>query len=244
MKRALITGASSGIGKDIAIYLSNLGYELYVVARRTKNLEKLKSQLNKEIHIISLDLSNEDNCFKLYEKLKNENISVLVNNAGFGDFGYFYNTDINKEISMINVNIKCVHILTKLFLKDMMKNNYGYILNISSAAAFAPGPLMATYYSSKSYVYRLSESINRELKYENSNVHLSVLCPGPVDTEFNEVANVKFSIKPLKSNFVAKYAIDNMFKNKCIIIPGVKMKIARFLSKIINENIIRTTLTI
>ena len=235
---ALITGASSGIGKDISIYLSELGYDLIVVARRKEKLEELKKLCKTRVEIITLDLSKEKNCFELYDKVSSKKIDILINNAGFGMFGNFNNIPINKEIEMINLNVKALHILTKLFLNDMLSRNSGHILNVASSAAFAPGPLMATYYSSKSYVFRLSQSLYEELKQKGSKVKISVLCPGPVDTEFNDVANVKFAFKPLSSKFVAKYAIDNMFKNKLVIIPGVSMKFNRFLSKIIPDKII------
>lgn len=233
--KALITGASSGIGVDFAKYLSSLGYDLILVARRKERLEKLKKELKTNVKIISMDLSSQENCVELYKQVSKEKIDVLINNAGFGDFGKFHESNLEKELNMINVNIKAVHILTKLFLKDMVKNNKGYILNVASAASFSPGPLMATYYSTKSYVLRLTEGINEELRYNKSNVKISVLCPGPVETEFNDVANVNFSIKPLKSDYVAKYAIAKMFKGKLIIIPGILMKLMRLCSKILPD---------
>lgn len=236
--KALITGTSSGIGKDIALYLSSLGYDLIVVARRKKRLEELKKLCNTNVKVITLDLSKIDNCYKLYELTKNDNIDVLINNSGFGLCGEFNSIDLDKELEMIDLNIKALHILTKLYLKDMIKKDSGYILNVASSAAFAPGPLMATYYSTKSYVFRLTESIYEELRQIKSNVHISALCPGPVDTEFNDVANVKFAFKPLTSKYVAKYSIDKMFNNKLIIIPGFSMKCNRILSKIFTDNLI------
>lgn len=236
--KALITGASSGIGRDIALYLSDLGYDLIVVARRKDRLVELKKLCKTKVEIISLDLSDSNNCLKLYELTKKDKIDVLVNNSGFGLCGDFDTTDLDREIEMIDLNIKALHILTKLYLKDMIKNNKGYILNVASSAAFAPGPLMATYYSSKSYVFRLSESIYEELNQMKSNVHISVLCPGPVETEFNDVANVKFALKPLTSKYVAKYAVDKLFKNKLIIIPGFSMKCSRFFSKLLPDKLI------
>ena len=127
---------------------------------------------------------------------------------------------------MIDVNIKAVHILTKLFLNDFVARNKGYILNVASSAAFQPGPLMATYYSTKAYVLHLTEAIYEELRKNNSNVGISVLCPGPVNTEFNKVAKVRFSLKSLESNDVAEYAIKKMFKKKLIITPGFSIKCA------------------
>ena len=236
--KALITGASSGLGYSFAKHLSNMGYDLILVARRKDRLQNLKKELKTKVQIISLDLSEEKNCIELYNKVKKEQIDLLVNNAGFGNFGNFNETNLEKELQMINVNIKAVHVLTKLFLSDMIKNNHGYILNVASSAAFAPGPLMATYYSTKSYVLRLSESICSELKHKKSKVNISVLCPGPVSTEFNDVANVSFSIKPLTSDYVTEYALKKMFKGKLIIIPGLSMKFSRFLSKLVPDMLI------
>ena len=136
---------------------------------------------------------------------------------------------------MINTNIKAVHILTKQILKDMEERNSGYILNVASSAAFQPGPLMATYYATKSYVYRLTEALYYEEKKKKKNIHVSVLCPGPVDTNFNNVAGVKFGVKALDSKYVAKYAIDKMFRNKMIIIPGFTLKLAKFFERFLSE---------
>lgn len=236
--KALVTGASSGIGRDMARYLSTLGYDIIAVARDGKALNELKQTLQTDVEIISMDLSEENDCKELYNILKTKKIDILVNNAGFGDFGEFVDTDLDKEIKMINVNIKAVHILTKLFLKDMVKRDSGYILNVASIAGFMPGgPLMATYYSTKAYIVRLTQSIYTELKKKKSNVKISVLCPGPVNTNFNKMANVKFNLKGKSSEYVAKYAIDKTLKGKLIIIPGVKIKIARFLAKISPEKL-------
>lgn len=230
--KALITGASSGIGKDMAYYLHSLGYELILVANDKEKLENVKKDIGGSVKIISMDLSIPENCFKLYNLTKRDNIDILINNAGFGAFGEFISTDMDKELNMINVNITAVHILTKLFLKDFVKRDSGYILNVSSSAAFQAGPLMATYYGTKAYVLRLTTAIYEELRKLKSNVHVSVLCPGPVKTNFNNVANVKFEIKSTTSEYVSKYAIDKMFKNKLIIIPTFYMKVIIFFSRI------------
>ena len=233
--KALITGASSGIGLDMAKYLAKQKYELILVSRDREKLETIQESLPTKVTIIVADLSNEQKVKELYVLTRKEKIDILINNAGFGDFGFFTDTDLIKELNMIDTNIKAVHLLTKSFLKDMEKNNYGYILNVASSAAFQPGPLMATYYATKSYVYQLSSAIYYEEKKKKKNVHISVLCPGPVDTNFNNVAGVKFGVKPLKSSFVAKYAIDKMFENKLLIIPGLKMKCAKFFSRFVSE---------
>ena len=233
--KALITGASSGIGLDMARYLATKKYELILVARDKEKLEKIQESLPTKVTIVVADLSNEQKVKELYVLTKNEKIDILINNAGFGVFGYFTETDINKELEMIDTNIRAVHLLTKFFVKDMEKNNFGYILNVASSAAFQPGPLMATYYATKSYVYQLTEALYYEQKKKNTNVHVSVLCPGPVDTNFNNVAGVKFGVKPLKSSYVAKYAIDKMFKNKMLIIPGFTMKCAKFFGRFVSD---------
>ena len=233
--KALITGASSGIGLDMAKYLASQKTELILVARSKEKLEKIQQTLPTKVTIIVADLSNEQKVKELYTLLKKEKIDILINNAGFGKFGNFTETSLNDEIEMINTNIKAVHILTKLILKDMEERNFGYILNVASAAAFQPGPLMATYYATKSYVYRLTESIYYEEKKKKKNVHISVLCPGPVDTNFNDVAGVKFGVKSLNSKEVAKYAIDKMFKNKMLIIPSFRMKCVKFFERFASE---------
>ena len=232
--KALITGASSGIGRDMARVLAKKGYNLVLVARDEQKLNELAKELRKENNIetqvISMDLSIEQNCKDLHKSVKD--VDILINNAGFGDCGNFTHTDLNKELTMIKTNIIAYHILTKLYLVDMKAKNSGKILNVASIAGFMPGPLMATYYSTKAYVVRLSESIREELKKEKSNVQISILCPGPVNTNFNNVANVKFEIKSISSDYAAKYAIDKMFKNKLVIIPTFYMKALVFLTRL------------
>ena len=243
---ALITGASSGIGRDMARYLyKNFNYNLILVARNKEKLESLKQELtknntnkSKEIIIIQKDLSKQQNCKDLYEETKNINIDFLINNAGFGEFGEFINTDLEKEINLINTNITAVHILTKLYLKDMVNKNSGHILNVASIAGMEPGPLMAAYYASKAYVIRLSRAINKELKKNKSHVKMSILCPGPVNTNFNNVANVVFKAPSMSSEKVAKYGIDKSLKGKLIIIPGILNKSVRFFSKIFPDTIL------
>jgi len=229
--KALITGASSGIGRDMARVLSNMGHDLILVARREDRLIELKSQLKTDAQIIVADVSSVEACIDIYNKVKDENIDILINNAGFGIFGKFTDIELDKELNMIDVNIKAVDILTKLFLKDFIKRDYGRILNVASMAGFMPGPYMATYYATKSYVVNLSLAIYEELKMDKSNVKISVFCPGPVKTNFDNVANVKFNIMQLESEYASKYAIDNMFLDKLIIIPP-NMKLNKFLSKI------------
>ena len=226
--KALITGASSGIGADMARVLVSEGYEVILVARRKTRLEKLAKELGDRAKIIVKDISSTYNCMELYNEVKGENIDILINNAGFGVFGEFSETNLDKELDMIDLNIKSLHLLTKLFLKDFKKKDQGYILNVASSAGFMAGPLMASYYATKNYVLNLSLAIYEELRREGSNVSISILCPGPVNTEFNKVARVHFSIKGEDSMKVASLAIKKMFDEKLIIIPGLKMKLGVF----------------
>ena len=228
--KALITGASSGMGRDMAKILSQKGYDLILVARDEKKLEEVKKQLKSETKIVVMDISKEENCKKLYEE--NKDIDILINNAGFGDCGHFEETSLDKDIQMIHTNIIAYHILTKLYLKEMIKKDSGKILNVASIAGFMPGPLMTTYYSTKNYVVRFSESIREELRRKKSKVQISILCPGPVDTNFNKVADVEFALKGLSSEYVAKYAINKFLKGKFYIVPGWKIKLARFGAKL------------
>ncbi len=231
--KALITGASSGIGRDMAHVLSDMGYDLILVARRKTRLEKLKKELSTNVEIINIDLSSTFNCVKLYETIKGEDIDIIINNAGFGLAGKFEDTKLEKELDMIDLNVKAVHTLTKCFLNYFKEKNKGYLLNVSSSSAFQPGPLMATYYATKVYVFNLTMAIYEELRREHSNIYVGCLCPGPVNTEFNKVAKVEFKLPSLSSEYTAKYAIKKMFKRKLVIIPGFQMKIVYFLSKLI-----------
>lgn len=229
--KALVTGASSGIGRDIAIYLGELGYDLILVSRDENRLKETASHIKTNVEIYPVDLCGRDNCFKLYDRFKDENIDILVNGSGFGLFGNTIETDINKELKMIDLNVTAVHILTKLFLQDMVKRNKGYILNIASSAGFFSGPGLNTYYATKNYVTKWTLAIYEELRDLKSNVHISALCPGPVDTNFNKVAGGSFTMKALSSEYVAHYAIDKMFKNKMLIIPGFSVRMGVFFNR-------------
>ncbi len=233
--KALITGASSGIGRQMAIYLSSLGCDLILASKNQTALEQLQQILTTKSKIVLIDLKDEKKVKDLYMLIKKEDIDILINNAGFGLFGNCDESDLQTELDMIDVNIKAVHILTKLVLKDMIKKDKGYILNVASAAGLLKGgPLMSTYYATKSYVVNFSLAIYEELRRKKSNVHISVLCPGPVNTNFNKTANVKFNLKSLSPEYVAKYAIDNMYKkHKLLIVPGLKTKLGIILSRFV-----------
>ena len=229
--KALITGASSGIGKEIAYYLASLGIDLIVVARNKEKLEKIKKDVNVNVKIITMDLIIQENVFKLYDMVKSDDIDILINNAGFGLFGTFDETDLSRELEMIDLNVTTYHILTKLFLKDFLKKNKGYILNVCSSAGFMAGPRLSTYYATKNYITKLTLAINEELRQKKSNVSISALCPGPVNTNFNKVAHGEFAINEISPKYVAKLGIDKMFKKKMLIVPTFKMKLTLFLTR-------------
>ena len=234
--RALITGASSGIGRDIAKELARRGYDIVIVARSEDKLNELKNEINNvQVESIPMDISNLDNCKDLYNKVGY--VDILVNNAGFGLFGKFNTTDIDREMEMVDLNVKSLHYLTKLFLKDMVEKDKGYILNVASIAGHLPGPFMSTYYATKHYVFNLSESSNEELKKDRSHVRVGTLNPGPVETNFNKVANVKFNLSSLTSEYVAKYTVDRMLKGKTDITPGFGVRCTRFFAKVVPDTL-------
>jgi uncharacterized protein len=235
--KALITGASSGMGRDMSLYLDKLGYSLILVGQNKEKLDEVKKKCH-NAKILTCNLGIREEVLKLYEATKNEDIDFLINNAGFGLFGYFDETSLEKELNMIDVNCIAVHILTKLFLKNFIKKDKGYILNVASSAGFLAGPYLSTYYASKNYTLKLTMAINEELRVRKSNVHISALCPGPVDTNFNKVAGGHFNTKALTSEYVAKYAIDKTFNNKMIIIPSFKMKAAIFMQRFISYRLL------
>ncbi len=227
MAIACITGASSGIGKEFAIQLSELGYNLILISRHTKEIKKYAVKLPTKCKIISCDLSDETACIKLARRLRHFNISILINNAGFGELGGFTETKLKNDLNMIDLNVKSVHILTKALLPNMMKKDEGYILNVASIAGLMPGgPFMSTYYATKSYVTSFTSAIAREIKEAGSNVSISALCPGPVDTNFNKRANVEFSLKGITPQYCVSYGLYHMFRRKLIIIPTIEIKLA------------------
>ena len=232
---ALVTGASSGIGRDIARELAKRKYDIIAVARGREALENLKAELEKDyqvkVDVREQDLTDREGCKKLHQDIKGKygTIDVLVNDAGFGTCGKFTETDLEKEIKMIDTNVVALHILTKLFLQDMVKEDKGHILNVASIAGFMPGPLMATYYSTKSYVVRLTQSIRHELFKQKSKVKISALCPGPVATNFN--------LAEADSQYVAKYAVRLMFRNRTLIFPNFFIWLGRVFAKILPDQV-------
>lgn len=235
---AVITGATSGIGKKMSEYLYEKGWNLILTGRNREVLANLEKKYNGKAETIALDMSYENDVYRLYDFCKEKDVDMIVNNAGFGIFGEFEKTDLKKEIELINVNVKAVHILTKLFLQKFCKKNKGIILNVASSAGFLPGPLLSSYYASKNYVTSMTLAISEELRRKKSNVKICMLCPGPVDTEFNNRAGVVFSVKPISAEYAAKYAINQALKGKTIIISGTMVRLGVVFSKFVPKKLL------
>ena len=259
MKTVLITGASSGIGYEFAKIFAENGYNLVIVARNRDKLEILKREIlegiskDVKIMVIEADLSFENAAQELYDQIKSENIKIdtLVNNAGVGIYGNFSEFDdemMKKNDAMINLNIKTVVELTKLFLNDMLKSGSGEILNVSSIAAFIPGPLMSTYYASKAFVQSFTEAVREELRNDarGKNIRISALCPGPTATGFEKSSNLEESslfekMKVMTAKKVAEIGYKEFQKGKAIIIPGIFNRIAVFGTRFLSRKFIAGT---
>ena len=229
-KTALITGASGGLGKEFARIHASKGDNLILIARSKDRLEALKFELEKQfsisVVIIVKDLSDQYAPKAVYDAVKNLNIRVdyLINNAGFGDYGLFAETNWEKQLEMINLNITCLTYLTRLFLPDMLQNKYGKILNIASTAAFQPGPTMSVYFATKAFVLSFSEAIANELK--GTGVTVTALCPGATDTGFKAASalddsNLFKGNQIATSKEVAEFGYSKMMEGKTVAIHGV-----------------------
>jgi hypothetical protein len=231
--KCLVTGASSGIGLDMSKYLSKLGHEVIMVSSDSDKLSKASKKV-KNSSVFLADFTKQEDVDSLCKFILKEKPDVVINNAGFGCFGFYDEIDTYRELEMINVNVVSVHKITKTCLK-YMNGKDRYILNVASSAGLMPGgPLLSTYYATKSYVRSYSLGIYKELKKKGSHVNISVLCPGPVNTNFNNVAGGTFSVKALSSEYVAKYALDKMFNGKVLIVPGFSMKLGLFFSRFLS----------
>ncbi len=227
---ALITGASSGIGMELARVHASKGGDLVLVARNKAKLDELKSELEAQykvsVYTIGKDLSAINSAQEVYNETTRQNIQIdyLINNAGFGDFGMFVETDWNKEHQMINLNITTLTQFTKLYLQDMVKRRNGKIMNVASTAAFQPGPTMAVYFATKAFVLSFSEAINNEVS--DKGVTVTTLCPGATESGFMDAAAMKesslFKGKKLPSSKeVAAYGYAAMMKGKTVAIHGL-----------------------
>ena len=191
--------------------------------------------------VIPADLSKRGECFRLYEEAcaqaGKENITFVANNAGMGVYGLFLETDLNKELDLIDLNVTSVHILSKLFLRDMAEKGRGVLMNVGSCAGFMSGPTFSSYYASKNYVVRLTEAIHEELRRAGSPVKVSCLCPGPTDTAFNHNSGVAVSGKQISAVQAAKEGVDGALQGKMIVIPGRKMPIIVTASRLLGEHL-------
>ena len=228
--KVLITGASSGIGRELARLLAAESDEMILVGRNEERLAALKEELSDRLTVrtVAVDLSDPENCVRLHDD--HPDVDFLINNAGFGDHGEWTETSLDKDRDMIATNVVALHILMKLYLRDMVKRNSGRILNVASIAGFMPGPLMATYYATKSYVVRLSEGVRKELKAKRSAVRIGILCPGPVRTGFAENANISFAFGGDDPKKIARYALSR--RDRFYIVPGFAVRLSRFFLKI------------
>ncbi len=235
MKTSIVTGGASGIGLEFVKLLLEDNYKVFIVDNNKKNLKGLEKKLeSKNFECIYQDMSKAKSPRKIYNKLKQKNIDILINNAGFGVFGKFYKTKWKIEKKMINLHVLNTTYLTKLFLKDMVKKNNGKILNIASLAGFHSGPLMSLYYATKAYILHFTEAISNEVK--GKNISICVLCPGQTKTNFQQ--NV--SSKKNKINFntgcpakVAKYGYKALKNNITVSVPGLINNFVVFLGRIL-----------
>ena len=227
---ALITGASSGIGLELAKVHASKGGDLILVARNKSKLDELKKELETlfkvNVYVIGKDLSANNSAQEVYDETIKQNIQIdyLINNAGFGDFGMFVETDWSKELQMINLNITTLTQFTKLYLQDMVKRRRGKIMNVASTAAFQSGPTMAVYYATKAYVLSFSEAVDNEVR--DKGVTVTTLCPGATESGFQAAAAMEESnlVKGKKlpsANEVAVFGYASMMKGKTVAIHGL-----------------------
>ena len=244
-KTVLITGASSGIGYELAKIMGKEGYNLVLTARRKDKLNKLKKEIEKEndvsVLVIAQDLTEEGGAQKIFNicKTKKVRVDVLINNAGFGHSGRFLESDLDKNISMIKLNIVALTQLTKIFLSDIISSNAGKIMNVASVAAFFPGPLMSVYYATKAYVLSFSEALRAELK--GIGVSVTTLCPGVTKSGFQKVAYMmsveeKYGKGMHTAEYVARFGYEMMLKGRGVVIPGFKNKLYIFASRFLPSN--------
>lgn len=238
-KTALITGATSGLGYEFVKLFAKDGYHLILIARNKQKLEQIKQSFQ-NVTIIVKDLSTPNAGKEVFEEVDNQGmtIDVLVNNAGFGLLGYFDELDIQRQAAMIQLNVVSLTELTYYFLTKMKQKNQGKILNIASTAAFQPGPLMAVYYATKTYVLSFSEALVEELS--DSAVTVTTLCPGPTKTNFAAVANVegtKMFSQPMNSEIVAKQGYNALMSGKRVVIPGGLNKMGAYAAKLLPRSL-------
>jgi hypothetical protein len=227
---ALVTGASGGIGEELARLFAADGHSLVLVARSRDRLERLAEELKGahgvEARVLAADLARAEAPREIFEELSGASVRVdaLVNNAGFGSYGLFAETDLGRELGLLQVNVVALTHLTKLFLPGMIERRRGYVMNVASTAAFQPGPLMAVYYASKAYVLSFSEALSNECG--GTGVTVSALCPGPTHTGFVAAAGMSesklFDRGAMSARAVAEAGYRGLFDGKAVVIPGLR----------------------
>ena len=233
-KTVWITGASSGIGREFARRYAKMGCRLILTARRTDRLETLAAELGTPCRILPADLAKEEDCTRLFDELAGETIDIFINNAGFGVCGSFLETDSAKEEEMIKVNVEAMARLFRFAVRKMNAAGGGTILNVGSSAGLLPGgPYMAGYYASKAYVVSLTRGVAQELREQRSPVYVCALCPGPVNTEFNDRAGVVFALKGITPEFCVDEALLGMMRHKTIIVPSAFMRLCTTAQKLL-----------
>ena len=234
LRFAVITGASSGLGAEFARQLAAQGYALLLVARRTDRLRALAAALPAPCEVFPADLAQRSECERLLQALQGRRIDLFINNAGFGDCGDFLRTDLEKDLAMLDVNVRAVHILTKRVAQMLQRQGGGALLNVGSAAGLLPGgPYMAAYYATKAYVVSLTTALAEELRAQRSPVQVACLCPGPVDTEFNAVANVQFALPGISAAYCVRCALAGLRRGQTVIVPGPVVAAGTALSRLL-----------
>jgi uncharacterized protein len=230
---ALVTGASGGIGLELARLFAANGHDLVLVARSAERLAGLAGELSGRhkvsARVLAADLARAEAPREISERLRSEgvNVDALVNNAGVGSYGLFAETDLRTELDLLQINVVALTHLTKLFLPAMIARRRGYVMNVASTAAFQPGPLMAVYYASKAYVLHLSEALSNET--QGTGVTVTALCPGPTETGFVAAAGMSesklFDANVMDARTVAAEGYRGMLAGKAIVIPGVRNRL-------------------
>jgi hypothetical protein len=243
----LITGASSGLGMELAKLFAADGSDLVLVARREERLielaDELKSEHGIEVHVLPKDLSKKTAPKEIFSHLNKEKIEidVVVNNAGFGNKGQIADLDTDLQLDMIQVNLVALTHLTRLFITGIIERGYGGILNVGSLAGFQPGPNLAVYYATKAYVLSFTEALAEEIS--NPNIKISCLAPGPVKTEFGEKSDLEdsllFKLSLMEMAPVVKAGYEGFRKGQTIIIPGLKQQIVPFLNRFTPRLLVR-----
>ncbi len=225
--RAVITGASSGIGIEFARLLAINGYDLIISARRADRLNALRTVLQKKygvsVEVFTADLSEVSEVKRLSEYCFSRKTDVLINNAGFGTLGSFHNVSDTDTANLINTNISALTLLTKAFINTQED---GYILNVASVAAFMPGPFLASYYASKAYVLSFSAAVNEELKQSDKNISITTLCPGPMKTEFFKNAGASKEFATSTPRNCAKRGLNAMFGRRNLVFSDTLISLA------------------